>query len=96
MIKKISFWVRLAGWTGLISGSSVLVLYQYTHNIMFLINLITIILFSDYALATANDKRWKNTDWLLRVILIVLVFVSILPTIFLGIGYFIERKRNQH
>ena len=70
MIKKISFWVRLAGWTGLISGSSVLVLYQYTHNIMFLINLITIILFSAYALATANDKRWKNTDWLLRVILI--------------------------
>ncbi|MFD3286194.1 hypothetical protein [Lactobacillus johnsonii] len=96
MIKKISFWVRLAGWTGLISGSSVLVLYQYTHNIMFLINLITIILFSAYALATANDKRWKNTDWLLRVILIVLVFVSILPTIFLGIGYFIERKRNQY
>ena len=41
MIKKISFWVRLAGWSGLISGSSVLVLYQYTHNIMFLINLIT-------------------------------------------------------
>ena len=96
MIKKISFWVRLAGWTGLISGSSVLVLYQYTHNIMFLINLITIILFSAYALATANDKRWKNTDWLLRVILIVLVFVSILPTIFLGIGYFIKRKHNQH
>ncbi len=60
MIKKISFWVRLAGWTGLISGSSVLVLYQYTHNIMFLINLITIILFSAYALATANDKRWKE------------------------------------
>lgn len=56
MIKKISFWVRLAGWSGLISGSSVLVLYQYTHNIMFLINLITIILFSAYALATANDK----------------------------------------
>ncbi|WP_297940679.1 hypothetical protein [uncultured Lactobacillus sp.] len=96
MIKKISFWVRLAGWSGLISGSSVLVLYQYTHNIMFLINLITIILFSAYALATSNDKRWKNTDWLLRVILIVLVFVSILPTIFLGVGYFIERKRNQH
>ena len=96
MIKKISFWVRLAGWSGLISGSSVLVLYQYIHNIMFLINLITINLFSAYALATANDKRWTNTDWLLRVILIVLVFVSILPTIFLGIGYFIERKRNQH
>ena len=96
MIKKISFWVRLAGWSGLISGSSVLVLYQYTHNIMFLINLITIILFSAYALATANDKRWTNTDWLLRAILIVLVFVSILPTSFLGIGYFIERKRNQH
>lgn len=96
MIKKISFWVRLAGWSGLISGSSVLVLYQYTHNIMFLINLITIILFSAYAFATANDKRWTNTDWLLRVILIVLVFVSILPTIFLWIGYFIERKRNQH
>ena len=88
MIKKISFWVRLAGWSGLISGCSVLV--------MFLINIITIILFSAYALATANDKRWTNTDWLLRVILIVLVFVSILPTIFLGIGYFIERKRNQH
>ena len=70
MIKKISFWVRLAGWSGLISGSSVLVLYQYTHNIMFLINIITIILFSAYALATANDKRWTNTDWLLRVILI--------------------------
>ena len=96
MIKKISFWVRLAGWSGLISGSSVLVLYQYTHNIMFLINLITIILFSAYALATANDKRWTNTDWLLRVILIVLVFVSNSTDNFLRIGYFIERKRNQH
>ena len=71
MVKKIAFWVRLAGWSGLVSGSSVLMLYQYSHSSLFLINLITI------------------------VILVVLVFVSILPTIFLGIGYFIERKRNQ-
>ena len=89
MVKKIAFWVRLAGWSGLISGSSVLMLYQYSHSSLFLINLITIVLFS------ANDKKWENPDWLLKVILVVLVFVSILPTIFLGIGYFIERKRNQ-
>ena len=95
MVKKISFWIRLAGWSGLISGSSVLVLYQYSHNILFLINLITIVLFSAYALTTANDRKWRNPDWLLKVILLVLVFVSILPSIFLGIGYFIERKRNQ-
>lgn len=95
MVKKMSFWVRLAGWSGLISGSSVLMLYQLSHSALFLINLITIVLFSAYALATANDKRWENTSWLLKVILLVLVFVSILPTIFLGIGYFIERKRNQ-
>ena len=69
MVKKIAFWVRLAGWSGLVSGSSVL--------------------------TTANDKKWENPDWLLKVILVVLVFGSILPTIFLGIGYFIERKRNQ-
>ncbi|WP_410405774.1 hypothetical protein [Lactobacillus gasseri] len=97
MVKKIAFWVRLAGWSGLISGSSVLMLYQYSHSSLFLINLITIVLFSAYALANANDKKWENSDWLLKVILVVLVlvFVSILPTIFLGIGYFIERKRNQ-
>ena len=95
MIKKISFWVRTAGWSGLISGSSVLILYQYSHNPMFLVNLVTIVLFSAYALTTANDKRWENLTWLLRVILLVLIFVSVLPTIFLGIGYFIERKRNQ-
>ena len=95
MVKKIAFWVRLAGWSGLISESSVLMLYQYSHSSLFLINLITIVLFSAYALANANDKKWENPDWLLKVILVVLVFVSILPTIFLGIGYFIERKRNQ-
>lgn len=95
MFKKISFWVRLAGWSGLIAASSVLVLYQYSHSIMFLLNLITIILFSAYALATANEKRWENTHWLSRIIFLVILFVSILPSIFLGIGYFIERKRNQ-
>ena len=95
MVKKISFWVRLAGWSGLISGSSVLVLYQYSQSILLLINLITIVLFSSNAKTTANDRKWKNPDWLLKVILLVLVFVSILPSIFLGIGYFIERKRNQ-
>ena len=46
MVKKIAFWVRLAGWSGLVSGSSVLMLYQYSHSSLFLINLITIVLFS--------------------------------------------------
>lgn len=59
MVKKIAFWVRLAGWSGLISGSSVLMLHQYSHSSLFLINLITIVLFSAYALATANDKSGK-------------------------------------
>ncbi len=66
MVKKIAFWVRLAGWSGLISGSSVLMLYQYSHSSLFLINLITIVLFSTYALATANDKKWENPDWLFK------------------------------
>lgn len=92
---KTKFWIRVAGWSGLISAMATLTLYQESHSWLFLVSLALIILFSAYVLATSNEPRWHQEKWLFRVLIFCLVFVSILPSIFIGVAYYRVRKQNR-
>lgn len=96
MIKnKTTFWVRVAGWSGLIAAIMMLQLYNISHAGLFLITLAIVIIFSAYLLATASTSRWQNPSWIIKVVIFSLFFVSILPTIFLFIAYLTARDSNR-
>lgn len=91
---KIHLWIKVAGWSGLFAAWGNLVLYQLSQNSIFLVELVAVILFSAYVLSTANEPRWEQEKWLFRMGVIALVFISIIPSIFIWIAYFIVRKQS--
>lgn len=96
MIKdKAVFWIRVAGWTGLIAGAGTLELYKMTGNSTFLFTLGIVIVFSAYVLATATTPRWKNTKWIMKMMIFCLIFVSVIQTIFLWLAYRSVKKQTK-
>ncbi|QNQ81555.1 hypothetical protein FP435_08195 [Lactobacillus sp. PV037] len=96
MIKnKTSFWIKVAGWSGLIAAAVMLQLYNMSHAGLFLITLAIVVVFSAYLLATANTSRWQNPSWIIKVTIFSLFFVSLLPTIFLFIAYLNARDNKR-
>lgn len=96
MIKnKTIFWVRVAGWSGLIAGAGMLEMYKMTGNTTFMITLGIVIIFSAYLLATANTPRWENSKWIMRVMIFCLIFSSLIQTIFLWFAYRSAKARNK-
>lgn len=89
---KISFWVKVTGWSGLISASGAITLYQLTNNWMFLISTVIIVLFSAYALSTSKDVIWRNKDRVFWILMFSIFFVSLLQSIFVLIIYFKSKK----
>ena len=55
---RIEFWVKVAGWSGLLSAFGVLMFYQLTGMRIFLVHLIIIILFSAYTITYEIDGRY--------------------------------------
>lgn len=96
MIKnKTTFWVRAAGWSGLISGAEMLEMYKMTGNLTFMITLGIVIIFSAYLLATATTPRWKNSKWIMKVMIFCLIFSSLIQTIFLWFAYRSVKTHNK-
>ena len=96
MIKnKTTFWVRAAGWSGLIAGAGMLEMYKMTGNITFMITLGIVIIFSAYLLATAATPRWKNSKWIMKAMIFCLIFSSLIQTIFLWFAYRSAKTHNK-
>lgn len=88
MVKdKFNFWIRTAGWSGLISAVGTLELYKVTGNWVFIADLILIILFSVFILTTSTETFWKKRKTMLMILFFCFVFVSIIPAIFLWLAY---------
>lgn len=90
---KITFWVRLTGWIGLISASGAWTLYRLTNNWMFLVNVGIIILFSAYALATSKEPIWRDPSKVMWILLFSVFFSSLLQSFFVLIVYFKVKRR---
>lgn len=96
MIKnKTTFWVRAAGWSGLIAAAGMLQMYKMTGNMTFMITLGIVIIFSAYLLATATTPRWKNSKWVMKMMIFCLIFSSLIQTIFLWLAYRSVKTHNK-
>lgn len=95
MERKIQFWLKVAGWSGLLSASAYLMLFQAVRSIVFLIPLLIVIIFSVYLLTTAKEEMWLNTRKLLLTCIFAFIFVSLLQGVFMAIAYFYGRKLQQ-
>ena len=58
--QKEIFWLRFAGWFCLLPATTYLYLYQNLHSWFCLGELIIIVLFAAYILATAKSDRWTD------------------------------------
>ncbi|MBD5429426.1 hypothetical protein [Lactobacillus sp.] len=96
MIKnKTVFWVRVAGWSGLLAGSGMLEMYKMTGSMLFLITLGIVVIFSAYLLTTAKTPRWQNSKWIVKVMIFSLIFSSLIQTIFLWLAYRSAKTQNK-
>ena len=95
MEKRVQFWLRVAGWSGLLSASTYLMLYQAVKSIIFLVPLIIVIIFSTYVLTTAKEKIWLNAQRLLWTCIFAFFFVSLIQGVFMAIAYFYGRKLEE-
>lgn len=96
MERKIQFWLKVAGWSGLLSGSTYLILYQTVKSMIFLVPLIIVIIFSTYILTTSKEKMWLDSKRLLLTCIFAFFFVSLIQGIFMAIAYFYSRKLQQN
>ena len=92
---RIEFWVKVAGWSGLLSAFGVLMFYQLTGMGIFLVHLIIIILFYAYTLTTSKEPFWHNSNRVLWILLFSFFFTSIFQAIFVAIVYFKSKKASK-
>lgn len=85
-------WIRISGWLGIFVAYIILQMYNYTHQPMFIVSLVIVILYSAYILATSAEPSWYITSIMLRRIIICICLVSIIQGVFLCIAYYKLKK----
>lgn len=85
--QKEIFWLRFAGWFCLLPATTYLYLYQNLHSWFGLGELIIIVLFAAYILATAKSDRWTDPKNMMRLLIFALIFVAVIIAIPLYFAY---------
>lgn len=92
--KKEIFLLRFSGWFCLFPATTYLYLWQNTHLIFCLVEVIVIALFAAFLLATAKSKMWTKPQNVWRLMIFALIFVAIVIFIPLFFAYR-DCKRQQ-
>lgn len=92
--KRELFLLRFSGWFCLLPASVYLYLYQMTHSLFCLGELIIIVLFAIFLLTTAKSQRWTKPQNVMRLMLFALIFVAIVIFIPLYFAYRNCKKMN--
>lgn len=89
--RKITFWLRLAGWLCLLPASVYLYFYQALQGTQmataFLIELVIVFLFAIFILTTAKSARWHKPSSIFMLMVFAFIFVSIIIFIPLFVAY---------
>ena len=75
--KKEIFLLRFSGWFCLFPATTYLYLWQNTHLIFCLVEVIVIALFAAFLLATAKSEMWAKPQNVWRLMIFALIFVAI-------------------
>lgn len=81
------FLLRFSGWFCLFPASVYLYLYQMTHMMFCLGELVIIVLFAVYLLTTVKSERWTKPQNVMRLSIFALIFVAIVIFIPLYFAY---------
>ena len=90
--RKILIDVRLAGWSCLLPASVMLVYYQWTRDVFFLIMIGLIAIYAAFVQATATSEKWHRPNYVLQMAWVALFFIGVVPAIPLFFAYHSERK----
>lgn len=90
--KRIVVWLRIAGWTCLIPASAYLLMCQASGNMFFMLFVLISILFGVYLLVNAKAPRWQNTRAYIGPVCFGVLFVALLPAIFLLLAQYSASK----
>jgi hypothetical protein len=95
MEKKIILWIQIAGWSGLLAASALLMLYEVSQAAVFLMALVIVIIFSAYLLATAKTPRWQNPRGYVGPIIFSFLFTSWITAILLLVAQHYAKAKQQ-
>lgn len=90
--RRITFGVRLSGWLCLLPASLLLLVYQWYHISWVLWDLVLIVLYAAFTLATAPTARWRSSSYVMGQLLFALFFIGMVPALPLIFVYVTERK----
>lgn len=97
-LRRMQYWLRFAGWINLLPASAYLYFYHmYQHTpiaSVFMIELVIIVLFAAYLLATTKSERWLKPRRIMTAAIFSIFFVSLIVAIPLFVAYYYCRQYN--